>query len=233
MSRLTLLLALSLTVLMAVVHADGAMVGVNAYAEGASTTLSPGDTAGAPGYEQPNWNNVDQDGASSVALVDANGGSSGMTISYPGNFYGGETGWGSATADDRLMNGGHRYHSANTMTFEGLTPGEVYDIVFYWGFTDGRAQDVNASDATGTTTIRMTTTPTKNAWVEATAGNGYTGNYLVLAGLTVKGDGTLSVDLDDGTSRTSFSAIQLRPIPEPGVAVMLALGGVALLRRRR
>jgi hypothetical protein len=241
-----LLLAL-LTALALTGRGTAAIIGVNARAEDANTTLTAGDSAGAPGYEQVNWNNIGTGGASAAALLDAAGALTGVTISYRNDFYGGQTTADPAAPDGRLMRGCHRFntHGTEWVSLAGLTPGSLWDVVLYWDYAAGSASQqqlsVAVDDAGGIGAWQTLTEPDGDpgvgvdydfeTYVEAAAANSYTGNYFVWHDVTAKTDGSLRVGLTEVTNRPAFNALQL--VPEPASAVLVLCGALALTRRGR
>ncbi len=223
-----------------VVAADGAtMIGVNARAEDAFSSLDPTDVAGAPLYRQSNWNNVDKGGGDGTTLlVDDAGDPTSVTVSYGGDFYGGTTLTDTSTPDGKLMKGYQRWnsHSRVWITFAGLTPGDEYHVVLYHVYKDGSepTMEVGIQDAAG------------EAWHEADwklysvvgyddASDDYEGTYTVFEGAVVDSAGRLRVgtgEIDSG-SRPGFNAVQIVQFPEPATLGFLALGALGVLVGRK
>jgi hypothetical protein len=70
---------------------------------GSTDSLGAGETAGAPGYAQQNWNNLGRWGQT-VALMDSAGAATGVTTTWDSNNTW-NTGAGSGTPDNKLMHG--------------------------------------------------------------------------------------------------------------------------------
>lgn len=88
----------------------GSSVGVNfvdtsngGVQDGTSDALAPGEVAGAPGYEQANWNNLGRWGAT-VGVKDSTGAASGITVTWDSNNTW-AVGIGTDTPNKKLMNG--------------------------------------------------------------------------------------------------------------------------------
>jgi hypothetical protein len=88
----------------------GASIGVNyvdtgdgGVQDGTSDALAPAEVAGAPGYEQVNWNNLGRWGGG-VGVKDSTGNASGVTVTWDSNNTWG-IGIGTATPNNKLMNG--------------------------------------------------------------------------------------------------------------------------------
>lgn len=70
---------------------------------GTSDALGPAESAGAPGYEQLNWNNLGRWGQG-AALMDSTGAAAGVTATWDSNNTW-NTGVGSGTPNNKLMHG--------------------------------------------------------------------------------------------------------------------------------
>jgi len=117
-----------------------------------------------------------------------------------------------AIADGIYNQGGS---STVTLNFAGLTAGATYDFIAHTGRAGGGA---NATVGGETST-----------WV---AGGGQELSFSQ----TASGTGTLSFDFTSAGNNATLNALTIAdaaPIPEPSSTVLLGLGGLALILRRR
>ena len=248
MKKLTTpLLAIAAATALIAAPSHAAPIGVNFV--GGGGTLAPSDVAGHPDVEQSNWNNLTGSTGTSVAITDEDGNDNGgtLTITYsaPSVF---QTGIGTATADQRLMNGYLDSRPANgnpaTVTVTGV-PFDVYQIYFY---SDGD----NTSDRQNGLILNEGT-PSEQTVLLTDSGDGdvdFAGDYEGNSGqiATTSTPPTLetftgrfdnvtgssfTLETTGAGNRGPLQGFQIVVIPEPASLALLGLGGLCLLTRRK
>ena len=134
---------------------------------------------------------------------------------------------------DYALLAGHWYIPGGTNTL-ALTdiPYAEYDLYVYYNANQAGTIDFTIQG----TSLSLTGLDTAagledSAFVIADAGNSIPGNYVLFEGLT-----DLDVTLDATAVTNGYAyinGVQIVEIPEPMTMSLLALGGLALLRRRR
>ncbi|MEX2213189.1 MAG: hypothetical protein WD768_03610 [Phycisphaeraceae bacterium] len=208
--------------------------------------LAPGDVAGAPSFEQANWNNHLSNGQgpgnTGLALLDSLGSPSGIDVvgwTQSSNNSWHYDGHGS-DPDGKLMGG---FANQDTvLTFEGVNDfsADGYTVVVYYGNNEFFVNDVSTITVNGQVQdIQSADILSSVGYVMNTDGGATDSNYAVFT--NVSGD-VLTVALD-GPRNDGISAIQIFrvadavPVPEPMTASMLILatgmlmGGRASRRR--
>lgn len=79
-------------------------IGDSGHQDGAADALGASEVAGAPGYEQANWNNLGQSGDTIGSMIDSSGTTTGVTLTWNSNNTW-RNGAGTSTPDSKLMNG--------------------------------------------------------------------------------------------------------------------------------
>ena len=103
-----------------------------------------------------------------------------------------------------------------TFTLSDLQPGLTYDVYLYAGFA-------NVGNLSNTTITGGTATPFTASGV---FNSGNTAHYTVVADIFGKINGTM------GSGTQILAGVTISYIPEPASLSLLAVGGLALLRRR-
>lgn len=212
--------------------------------------LAPSTTAGV--VAQSNWNSfVVASQSTPQSLVNNSGAATGAAVTWSSN-----NTWAngiSQTPGNFQMMAGYLDTSDSSVTTVSVTgiPFAAYDVYVYadGDATGGRAGLYNIGGAdngsggfTGgiTQTIRDEGT-FSGSFVQAVAGNSFTGNYVVFSGLS-GASLTLRARADVGGTRGPLNGIQIvaastTAVPEAGTlafaAVPALLGAVAVSRRRR
>jgi hypothetical protein len=209
---------------------------------GAGGTLRAIDVVGV--VPQANWNNVPGGTGADVALVDASGAASPVTLTFNGRTY--FTGSGENTAEDVLFQGYlHNANSSVTATLKNV-PGGAYDLYYYAvGFTYNATYEqamtlsgeqaypsfhvraehaVNYAAAPGIFRRMTSTDPAARDQ----------GNYVVFQGVSpdINGNFTLSVDNEsdnplDIDVTPALSGLQLVRVP-PGLSISIQLGNTVV-----
>ena len=100
------------------------MIGVNAHAGNADSTVLAGEFVGAPGYEQYNWNNTND--TVMPNLINDLGNATGISVNWHESFYSEYTTANVSTPDGKLFRGWNKFHNGDsTIDFSGLAPGWV------------------------------------------------------------------------------------------------------------
>ena len=234
--------ALALAALVTSAGAQAALVNVDFNAGTAGPTYSGAAVVGSAGDV---WNGISAGtigsgtSGNNLALIDAGGANSGITLSFTqtsGAFNTGDTCLMSAASTAALMCD-YLYVSsaapAVTVTFAGLTPGSLFDLILYSMANDsGRVTDFTLDSTT-----QSVTAAAGNNLVQGT-------NYARFSG-TVGAGGELAFATAAGQRQdTSFfegnlNGIQLTltpaQVPEPASAalVLVALAEAVGVRRRQ
>jgi hypothetical protein len=206
------------------------------------------DTAGAPGVNVDNWNNMHGKGKSGAFSGSIAAGSvlddggvvmAGMITTWSGN---GGAGAGGSGSDDAMMWSSEWDLFSGSPSDMNITvtnvPYAQYDVYFYVDDADSastRGGDVVANGVTESITMFSSSTggytevDSQFTWNSGTTG---VGSYLRIEGLS----GDLDLDMfarNSTTPRLRMSGFQIVAVPEPSAAALLGLGGLALILRRR
>jgi len=212
-------------------HAD--MVGMN-YAIGG---LNVTGTAGA--VPQGNWNNESivhnassQSGGLATLKDDGNATVIGMSTSWTANAaYG--TGASAGGTDTTLLYGGpesqDNVYGTFSISIAGI-PYAEYDLyVYVKGWTAGRTGEARLNGVTGSEIGFDTYKDFPGSHSRATS-TATQGTYVLWEGLTAS---SVTVDVRRQSSNVIISGFQVVEVPEPATMSLLALGGMALLKRRK
>jgi hypothetical protein len=209
---------------------------------GAPTAMLPTDESGV--IPQTNWNNVDGQVGTNVALKDASGSNTPVTLSFAGAGTWGVN-IGAGDANHRLMNGyvDGTDNGTNTYTFNNVPAGN-YNLIVYAlpDGLDGRDQSAvvngNVANAIWISSDAGSNFDV-NGFVRATGtfqdGPGATGNYYEFDNISPIG-GTITLAATSRNFRNFSNGMQLviaDPVPEPATLGFVGLGAVGLLARRR
>ena len=201
----------------------------------ANQTVLPEEVAGMTGYEVANWNNIQLD-LTGASLVDSDGAATGAVINFQVT-----NGWGDNTADGSVAGANDkiaRGYFDDTETHDGIGVDievtgisyDYYNVLLYLGtdtsYDNWKPMTVGGQTQTGAPLDQFAT---KGGWIEGE-------NVLVYTGLT---GAILDVELtarwadDNGSARACLSGLQIVEVPEPASLILLGMGGMALLRRKR
>jgi hypothetical protein len=179
--------------------------------------------------------------ANDLALTDANGSASGVTMSLTadGSYDANEPTWGNTSAfttaaspysnlmEDLIYSGAG---NVNTMTLSGLPANQTFDLILY----SAGDQNVGAG-RTGTFTVNGNTQTSFWDGTTSTLTAGQT--YVEFASALSDGSGNLVINLGSATGdETDLTGFQLNPVssvPEPSTCALLSVAGVALFCLRR
>ena len=136
-----------------------------------------------------------------------------------------------ATYTNALLRDGHVH--AKAVNINGLDDSKTYDLVFYSTF-DNFATEFTIGGVTKACKKTPTSAPYQENFVEGQT-------YVLFEGISTDGSGGIDVTVGnaythDSTSAsnfTFFSGIQIAEVPEPATMSLLALGGIAMLKRRK
>ncbi len=232
--------------------AQAASIGWNFVATGympsSGVELDPSEVAGAPGFQQANWNNHHSGGAQApgetpFSLVDHNGNATSVvlesfTLTQNNSWaYGGVD--ANSSPDEKLLNA---FADKNpTLVFTGLNSfaPNGYTVVVYYGNNEwwngnplstltvnGQSQNLRTNDTFANVGYIL-----NNGTATSSVDETNRSNYAVFTGVT--GD-TLTISLTSPVN-DGISAVQIiaNPIPEPATLGLMGLGGLLMLRRKR
>ena len=136
-----------------------------------------------------------------------------------------------ATYTNTLLRDGHVHVKA--IQIDGLDDAKTYDLVFYSTF-DPFASAFTIGGVTKACDGAPNSTPYQENFVDGMT-------FVLFEGVSTDGSGGIDVvvanaDTGDSTSSsnfTFFSGIQIAEVPEPATMSLLALGGMAMLKRRK
>ncbi len=222
--------------------AQGRIISVS-FNNGALTQSDSADVCGV--VPEDNWNNVtNNDGtgleASGIALVDGDGAATSAVLAYKAGFSTwNNNDWRNQSAGDyKMMEGwfGNKADDNGHFTFSNL-PAEFvtagYDVYIYYEsnrhdrnmkFTVDGVDNYGAENSIFTGTF---TEASGTSYANATEGN-----YLVFEDVDLS-TLVITADADAESGRAACTGIQIVTVPEPATLVMLTLGGIATLYRRR
>lgn len=207
---------------------------------GGTTYVLPGDIAGV--VPQDSWNNLPPGGSgvngTTTGVLDSTGALVPLTVTWSGipNTWSITTGT-PADANARLMNGYVDTNTTSTTLIEvDNIPYLMYDVIVYFGGdVAGRSGAYGIDD--GISSILKSPLIAGPVWPVTTGGGtfieveaGQTGNYTVFRGLS---GSSFDLTATAVNFRAPINAIQIVNIPEPATLSLLALGGLALVRRRK
>lgn len=245
--RILLLAALALGVTQSA--AFGALIGINFNKSGAAGNLAGSDLAGAPGFEQINWQNVSAN-ATNLTLTDSSGAATTATMTASGTF--GSFVLSPSGTDEKLNDGwitsANPSSTPTTITLSNI-PYASYSIVVY---TLASSIFGPRSTTVGGTTYFLVgpSSESQSGYLDGNSSTPYTyiqgtstssgsptpnGDYVVFTNLTGSSQTITSATIPSGGDAPveGFQIVQI--VPEPASVALIALGIPALLglRRRR
>ncbi len=196
-------------------------IAVNGIGRKIDSRLQPDAVAGAPDYRQKNWNSAVR--GLYPNLIDSKGRVSNVGL-VTTCWYASTTNTNRSNADGKMMSSNNG--SADKNAIVGLTPGASYDLVLYADppnkkqnvpvttkFTLGTA---DKSKKARTVKITEPNLGTKEKpfydfkrYVEATAKNNYTGNYVVIRDVVANSQGEIPISIECSTNRAALTGLQI------------------------
>ncbi len=170
------------------------------------------------------WNRMGNSGGTGVALVSPTGASTSVKITWMSQIWDGSGSGFLGGPYANLMRSYLATYSSGSLALSGLAPDTDYALYLYsqgdfaatgrkTGFTVNGLSDVTtAAQANASTFINDQ-------------------NYLVM-NVVSDSFGVLNIAYNTVTSEADLNGLQLVSVPEPATMSLLALGGIALIRRR-
>ncbi|MBS3733486.1 MAG: PEP-CTERM sorting domain-containing protein [Phycisphaerae bacterium] len=235
--------------------AQAGLIGINFFNDGyGGYGVLPDETAGA--YAQAKWNNWDRqhsglvewsgtswDAKDSETYIDDAGKDTTLSVNWSMSNPTGANETGTANGDQRLLSGvcqmGGGADATGTVTLSSVPYG-TYDIIVYLADVRRHATDDIISVTDGMTTKYLNQGGFDDIHTESTATSEAAvigeGTYVKFSGLT-SSSASITVSNNGAGWKAGFAGLQIvsaQAVPEPMTLVLLGLGGVgALIRRRR
>ncbi len=182
------------------------------------------------------WNNLSNSGTN-VVLNDSTGTPTSATLTWAMNFGALDTGGSPMDAGTTNLMEDYGGFNGTTITIAGLSPATKYQLVLYG------AGDQTGGDQGTTFTIPQTGGPSLVGLTSETfSGSGdrriSDGPGVAYTVLNPLSDATGKININVSYNSSHFSTapvngFQLATVPEPASMALLAIGGTALLARRR
>ena len=176
------------------------------------------------------WNRLNIPGTTgtiSMANLTASDGTTATTIDVTSVGQGGHARTGYTNG---LLRDGHVHVTA--VNIDGLDDSKTYDLVFYNTF-DNFAAEFTIGGVTKSCDGAPTSAPYQENFVDGET-------YVLFEGVSTDGSGGIDVTVANtdthatsGNNFTFLPGIQIAEVPEPATMSLLALGGMAMLRRRK
>ena len=236
LSALLSLAGLALSITAAQASTFSVNFGNNGNTNGAGNNVNFPVTGSAGVVAVSNWNNVNAVSGSLANLKTETGASSAVSVSWTtGNTLGGTVAT-AATGNQALLNAWLDDSASMNATVTGVTG--LYDLYVYGSSDAGNAGRFLSYTVNGVTktSLGKFTDPiaTDGTFYKGTFVDGATNadnpNYLKFTGLS----GTLTIgDSSVANTRSALSGFQIVQIPEPSSLLMIGLGAMGLMLRRR
>jgi len=210
------------------ISAHSALIDVNFYSAGYGGSTASG--AAVVGGASDIWNGIagDNGSGSGISLVDANGNTTSVTLSY-------DTSGGSAITsvaqntqpNPSLMND-YLFNNTGgdiTVTLQGLVASTPYDLYVYLASNDG-GSGARAAEVTANSVFASATGDPQASFIPGQ-------NYILLAA-TSDASGTINITESDSagvnfSGEVDMNGLQISSVPEPTTLSLLAISGLGLI----
>ena len=237
-------------VLATAMHASAATISIiSVNFQGGQAPADGPDVTTTAGYvPADNWNNFTGKSGSASNLVDSTGSTTSADLSWQ-TFNTWDLANGDGNGGDRDMMSGYLDNfgasgASDFITISGLQPNKGYDVYVYFNRGTATYSGMNATDGISNNTYYGFDNGFSyadngyNLTSDDNIGDGWTGANVFLfedyTGSTLDLDNPANPGVPAGEWKTYVQGIQIvMTVPEPSSTVMLGLGGLALMLRRK
>ena len=237
-------------VLATAMHASAATISIiSVNFQGGQAPADGPDVTTTAGYvPADNWNNFTGKSGSASNLVDSTGSTTSADLSWQ-TFNTWDLANGAGNGGDRDMMSGYLDNfgasgASDFITISGLQPNKGYDVYVYFNRGTATYSGMNATDGISNNTYYGFDNGFSyadngyNLTSDDNIGDGWTGANVFLfedyTGSTLDLDNPANPGVPAGEWKTYVQGIQIvMTVPEPSSTVMLGLGGLALMLRRK
>jgi len=221
----SLTLAVTFWFALGVISSRADLINVNFYSIGFGGSTASG--AAVVGGAGDLWNGIagDNGSGSGISLLDVNGNTTSVTLSYDSSGGGAVTSLAQNTQPNPSLMNDYLFNNTSgniTVTLQGLVASTTYDLYVYIASNDGGS----GARAVGVTANSAFASATGDPQTSFVAGL----NYVMLTA-TSDALGTINInELDSAgvnvSGEVDLNGLQISSVPEPATLPLLAIGGI-------